>query len=199
LREIGFLPQNVRFFHIMATLLIVLAFIALILLCGFMVLVILMQKASQGAGLGGAVGGGAAESAFGGEASNVLTKITIYCAIIFFLGSMGLSLMILYRHNHANSSAISDELKRLESIGGNVNSEVQPVAETAVVEEATKAAAESVAAGVEEVAKTVEEKVDAAADKVTEKVEQAVESVKEELEKPAVPNVNAEEQPVPGK
>ncbi len=183
----------------MATLLIVLAFIALILLCGFMVLVILMQKASQGAGLGGAVGGGAAESAFGGEASNVLTKVTIYCAIIFFLGSRGLSLLILYRHNNANNSTISDELKRLESVNGRANSEEKPI----VVEENTESdvqeEAESVAGDVEAATKTVEEKTEAVADEVKEKTEQAVESVKEEVEAPAVSEANAEDLPVPGK
>jgi preprotein translocase subunit SecG len=64
----------------------------LILLSFFTVLVVLMQRPSANAGMGAALGGGAAEQAFGGEAGNVLTKTTIYSIIIFLLVSFGLYL-----------------------------------------------------------------------------------------------------------
>lgn len=66
----------------------------LILISIFMVLVILMQRANANAGMGAAFGGGAAESAFGAETSNILTKATRYCAFAFF--GIALVLYILY-------------------------------------------------------------------------------------------------------
>lgn len=64
----------------------------LILLSFFTVLVVLMQRPSANAGMGAALGGGAAEQAFGGEAGNVLTKTTNYAIIAFFVIAFGLYL-----------------------------------------------------------------------------------------------------------
>lgn len=66
---------------------LVLAFV-----CIITVLVILMQRPSANAGMGAALGGGAAETAFGGEAGNVLTKMTNIFIIIFLVLSLGLFL-----------------------------------------------------------------------------------------------------------
>lgn len=65
---------------------------ALVFVCLITVLVILMQRPSANAGMGAALGGGAAEQAFGGEAGNVLTKATTFLIITFFLLSFGLFL-----------------------------------------------------------------------------------------------------------
>lgn len=59
--------------------------VALLLLCGFIVLLVLMQRPSANSGMGAALGGGAAEQAFGGETTNVLTRGTIYSIIGFFV------------------------------------------------------------------------------------------------------------------
>ena len=62
-----------------------------VLLCVFMIFVILLQPGKD-AGMGAALGGGAATSAFGGRgAVTFLTKITGICAALFFLTSLGLS------------------------------------------------------------------------------------------------------------
>src|SRR6185436_211003 len=62
-----------------------------ILLCVFMVFVILLQPGKD-AGMGAALGGGAATSAFGGRgAVTFLSKVTAVCAGMFFLTSLGLS------------------------------------------------------------------------------------------------------------
>jgi preprotein translocase subunit SecG len=62
-----------------------------ILLSVFMILVILLQPGKD-AGMGAALGGGAATSAFGGRgAATFLTKLTAFCAMGFFLTSLGLS------------------------------------------------------------------------------------------------------------
>jgi len=76
----------------MATFLIALFSVVLVLVCLFVTLLVLMQKPSANSGMGAALGGGAAEQAFGGEATNVLTRGTIYAIIAFFVLSFGLYL-----------------------------------------------------------------------------------------------------------
>lgn len=62
-----------------------------IVLCVFMIFVILLQPGKD-AGMGAALGGGAATSAFGGRgAATFLTKLTAFCAMAFFITSLGLS------------------------------------------------------------------------------------------------------------
>ena len=62
-----------------------------VLLCVFMIFVILLQPGKD-AGMGSALGGVAATSAFGGRgATTFLTKVTGICAAMFFLTSLGLS------------------------------------------------------------------------------------------------------------
>ncbi|MBF5041307.1 preprotein translocase subunit SecG [Aggregicoccus sp. 17bor-14] len=62
-----------------------------VLLCVFMIFVILLQPGKD-AGMGAALGGGAATTAFGGRgAVTFLSKLTAICAALFFLTSLGLS------------------------------------------------------------------------------------------------------------
>lgn len=62
-----------------------------VLLCIFMIFVILLQPGKD-AGMGAALGGGAATSAFGGRgAVTFLSKVTAASAVAFFLTSLGLS------------------------------------------------------------------------------------------------------------
>lgn len=62
-----------------------------VLLCVFMIFVILLQPGKD-AGMGAALGGGVATSAFGGRgAVTFLSKVTAVCAALFFLTSLGLS------------------------------------------------------------------------------------------------------------
>ncbi|NBP90477.1 MAG: preprotein translocase subunit SecG, partial [Opitutae bacterium] len=63
------------------------------------VLIILMQRPSANAGMGSALGGGAAESVFGGESANVLTKMTTTLTVILFVLSFGLYLGFVAREN----------------------------------------------------------------------------------------------------
>ena len=67
--------------------------IVLILISAFVILLVLMQRTSQSGGMGAALGGGAAESAFGSDTNSVLTKATIYSIIAFFIVSLGLFLI----------------------------------------------------------------------------------------------------------
>ena len=77
-----------------------------IILCVFMIFVILLQPGKD-AGMGSTLGGGAATSAFGGRgAATFLTKLTAFCAMAFFITSLGLSFVGL-RTSAADSLADS--------------------------------------------------------------------------------------------
>lgn len=76
----------------------------LILVSLFLILIVLAQKTKDG-GMGAALGGGAAEAAFGAETSNVLTRMTKYAAILFFVLAFVLYLGRVYERNHARSDA----------------------------------------------------------------------------------------------
>ena len=76
----------------MDTLFISLLTLALLLISGFLILIVLMQRTSQSGGMGAALGGGAAESAFGSETNSILMKGTIYGIVAFFLVALGLYL-----------------------------------------------------------------------------------------------------------
>jgi preprotein translocase subunit SecG len=71
--------------------------VALFLVCILVVLVILMQRPSANAGMGAALGGGAAETVFGGESANVLSKMTTTLTVILFVLSFGLYLGFVAR------------------------------------------------------------------------------------------------------
>ena len=71
--------------------------VALFLVCLLVVLVILMQRPSANAGMGAALGGGAAETVFGGESANVLSKMTTTLTVILFVLSFGLYLGFVAR------------------------------------------------------------------------------------------------------
>jgi preprotein translocase subunit SecG len=66
--------------------------VALVVLCLFIILIILMQRPSANAGMGSALGGGAAEQAFGAETGNLLTKATVWATFAFFVISFTLFL-----------------------------------------------------------------------------------------------------------
>ena len=109
-------------FTIMSTLLISLLTLFLLLISAFVILIVLMQKTSQSGGMGAALGGGAAESAFGSDTNNILTKGTVYGIIAFFLVALGLYL--LYQ---AQSTSATTEVDMNTLI---TSEEEQPVAET---------------------------------------------------------------------
>jgi len=84
----------------MATFLIAFFTFILLLVCVIMTVIILMQRSSANAGMGTALGGGAAESVFGGETANVLLKNTVIVAVLFFVLSFGLYLGTLAKYRH---------------------------------------------------------------------------------------------------
>ena len=106
----------------MSTLLISLLTLVLLLISAFVILIVLMQKTSQSGGMGAALGGAAAESAFGSDTNNILTKGTVYGIIAFFLVALGLYLLYQAQSTSATTEVDMDTLITSE--------EEQPVAET---------------------------------------------------------------------
>lgn len=126
------------------TLLIGFFTVLLILASLLMVLMILMQRPRSDSGLGAALGGGgAAESAFGAETSNILSRSTIYCAIFFFVASFALYLGHMYVSHQAPSD--SRALPEMRGVNGTDEPGEQPPAaeETPVDPEAEPEAAET--------------------------------------------------------
>lgn len=83
----------------------------LILVSLFLVLVILMQRGSSSGGMGAAFGGGVAESAFGAETTNILTKATKWAAVAFFI--LSLVLYLLYIGNQDQGDGVEDALPEM--------------------------------------------------------------------------------------
>ncbi len=87
------------------SILLGIATFVLILVALVLILVVLMQKAKSDGGVGAALGGGATEAAFGADTSNVLSKVTINAAIIFFVLTFALYLGRIYERKHAAAAA----------------------------------------------------------------------------------------------
>lgn len=61
-----------------------------VLVCLLLALVVMLQKPKEG-GLGGVIGGGMAEAAFGADAGNVLIKATVILGTIFLVNTLALA------------------------------------------------------------------------------------------------------------
>lgn len=79
-------------------------FIAIhVLVCLFMIAVILLQQ-GKSADLAGAFGGQGSQTAFGPRsAANLLTRTTTWCAIIFMITSISLTVMMAKQSKHQKS------------------------------------------------------------------------------------------------
>ena len=135
--------------YFMSALFISLLTLVLILISAFVILLVLMQRTSQSGGMGAALGGGAAESAFGSDTSSILTKGTIYGIIAFFLVALGLFLMYQSEASNRTQIVSAGELISAE--------EVAPTAETAVAEVEESAVAGTGVVEVEDVIAVVED------------------------------------------
>ncbi len=89
----------------MSSILIGLFTLVLVIVCLLLILVILMQRPNANSGMGAALGGGAAEGIFGGEAGNVLTKATVKLTVLFFLISAGLYFGYIYSAKAPDTTA----------------------------------------------------------------------------------------------
>ncbi len=114
----------------MSALFISLLTLVLIFISAFVILLVLMQRTSQSGGMGAALGGGAAESAFGSDTTNILTKGTIYGIIAFFLVALGL--FLIYQAKIADRAQVLNAVELISA------EQVEPGVETLpAVEEMT--------------------------------------------------------------
>jgi preprotein translocase subunit SecG len=68
-----------------------------VIVCVFLVIVVLLQQ-GKSADLAGAFGGQGSQTAFGPRgAANLLTRLTTWCAIIFMITSIGLTILMQKR------------------------------------------------------------------------------------------------------
>ncbi|GEL71103.1 MULTISPECIES: preprotein translocase subunit SecG [Myxococcus] len=89
-----------------------------VLVCVFMIFVILLQPGKD-AGMGSALGGGAATSAFGGRgAVTFLSKLTGVFAALFFFSSLGLSFVGLRSSVAAGGSVASPPAQSAPATSG---------------------------------------------------------------------------------
>lgn len=68
-----------------------------VIVCVFLVIVVLLQQ-GKSADLAGAFGGQGSQTAFGPRgAANLLTRLTTWCAVIFMITSIGLTILMQKR------------------------------------------------------------------------------------------------------
>jgi preprotein translocase subunit SecG len=77
---------------------------AMVLLCGVLVLLVLIQLPKKEAGAGLAFGGTATNALFGAGSGTVLTKITKYAATAFFVLALLLSILQSRHYSATNGS-----------------------------------------------------------------------------------------------
>lgn len=82
----------------------------LVLVCVALILLVLVQLPKKEAGAGLAFGGAASDALFGAGSGNMLTKITKWAAILFFLLAIGVGLM----QSKIGKRTVSDFQKELE-------------------------------------------------------------------------------------
>ena len=75
----------------------------LVVNCGALALLILVQLPKKDAGAGLAFGGGAADALFGAGSGNALTKITKWAALVFMLLTIGLGMLEVRMHSGGQS------------------------------------------------------------------------------------------------
>ena len=88
--------------------------IFLVLISLFIVLIVLMQRANANSGMGAALGGGMSESTFGAETGNVLTRWTVYAAVIFFI--LSFLLYLGHMHQMAQSGNLNETLPSIKEL-----------------------------------------------------------------------------------
>lgn len=75
---------------------------AMVLLCGVLILLVLIQLPKKEAGVGLAFGGTSTDALFGAGSGTVLTKITRYAAAAFFILALLLSILQSSYHSRSN-------------------------------------------------------------------------------------------------
>ena len=85
--------------------------VVLVLNCALLILLVLIQLPKKDAGAGLAFGGAATDALFGAGTGNVLTKVTKYGTVVFFLLAMVLSVM-QSTYYHGDTSAFQRKVEQ---------------------------------------------------------------------------------------
>ena len=152
------------------TIIIAIFSFVLVLLCLFTLLVVMVQKPKGDGGMGAALGGGSMEAALGAETSSLLTRITIYAVIGFFVLTFG-----LYLGNLSSMKGETEEGR--ESILREIVDEAAAEASNAPEAESALQQILQLSEGQEEAAEQAEaagQELEAAAEDVKAEVEETV-------------------------
>jgi preprotein translocase subunit SecG len=85
--------------------------VVLVLNCLLLILLVLIQLPKKDAGAGLAFGGAATDALFGAGTGNVLTKVTKYATVVFFLLAMVLSVM-QSKYYHSDTREFQRQVER---------------------------------------------------------------------------------------
>ncbi len=104
-----------------------------------MTLVILLQR-PRSEGLGSAFGGGMTESIFGADTTDILTKITVWLAVFFFIATLTLAFLMTHKESQRGATTrelrtvaeeqAAEDLKALEDIAAESAAEASQSEET---------------------------------------------------------------------
>jgi preprotein translocase subunit SecG len=87
----------------------------LVVNCALLILLILIQLPKKDAGAGMAFGGAAADALFGAGSGNVLTKVTKYATVVFFVLALFLGYMQDRVHNKNSALEFEKQLQQKQS------------------------------------------------------------------------------------
>jgi preprotein translocase subunit SecG len=83
--------------------------LVMVLDCALLILLVLIQLPKKDAGAGLAFGGAATDALFGAGSGTVLTKVTKYAAVTFFVLAIGLSIL-QSRHHYGTTTQFERQL-----------------------------------------------------------------------------------------
>lgn len=158
----------------MTTIIIAIFSFVLILLCLFTLLVVMVQKPKGDGGMGAALGGGSMEAALGAETSSLLTRITIYAVIGFFILTFGLYLGNIASKQGGVEESDGSILSEIADESAATDTTMSPDAASALqqVMQLGEENADEAAAEAEEQADTAAQELQDAADNVEAAVEE---------------------------
>jgi preprotein translocase subunit SecG len=87
----------------------------LVVNCALLILLILIQLPKKDAGAGMAFGGAAADALFGAGSGNVLTKVTKYATVVFFVLALFLGYLQDRVHNKSSALEFEKQLQQKQS------------------------------------------------------------------------------------
>jgi preprotein translocase subunit SecG len=115
----------------------------MVLDCVFLTLLVLIQLPKKEAGAGLAFGASATDALFGAGSGNVLTKITKYAAVTFFILAIFLSVMQSVHYNRRTAAFTSGLGKTPRQVGAPIAPATPPARATAPTTTTGTAPAES--------------------------------------------------------